>query len=234
MSDIETMRAVLEEPFPASKIKRRQGGRGQMFDYIAGEDVIRRLNDATGGCWDLAIKDITQQPMGTNTLVLAHVALTIPGMGTREHIGVQSVSDRGGEDLVKGAVTDALKKAATLFGVALHLYGDGDGDAEPSGPPPANRQQPPRRPAPQSPRQAPQQQAPPRQQQAAPAADDDEYPQSWSAFWPKVRALGLNNKRDLDAAIGRSADGLQPAELYGLVMESLVTEAIEGKGNARQ
>ncbi len=48
-------------------------------------------------------------------------------------MGVQKVSERGGEDLVKGAITDAMKKAATLFGVALELYGP-DYGAEPDAP----------------------------------------------------------------------------------------------------
>jgi hypothetical protein len=67
------------------------------------------------------------------------VALTIPGLGTREHIGVQAVEERGGEDLVKGAITDALKKAATLFGVGLELYGPDYEAGEVNDAPPRNR-----------------------------------------------------------------------------------------------
>jgi hypothetical protein len=90
---------------------------------VEGHSVIHRLNEATGNRWDLSVRAIDQMQIGTQTIVRAHVALSIPGLGTREHIGVQAVADRSGEDLVKGAITDALKKAATLFGVGLHLYG---------------------------------------------------------------------------------------------------------------
>jgi hypothetical protein len=46
-------------------------------------------------------------------------------VGTREHMGVQVVNaDSGGEDLWKGAISDALKKAASLFGVGRELYED--------------------------------------------------------------------------------------------------------------
>lgn len=116
--------AALTAPFPRDVIKQRQIGGGRMADYIPGEVVIRRLNEATGNDWSLTIKNIDERPFTGGTLVMAMVALTIPGLGTREHIGVQSVADRGGEDLIKGAVTDAIKKAATLFGVGLHLYDD--------------------------------------------------------------------------------------------------------------
>ncbi len=35
----------------------------------------------------------------------------------------RKVSVRGGEDMVKGAASDCLKKCATLFGVGIELYG---------------------------------------------------------------------------------------------------------------
>ena len=43
--------------------------------------------------------------------------LTIPELGSRSAIGVQALDDGGGEDLLKGAVSDSLKKCAQLFGV---------------------------------------------------------------------------------------------------------------------
>ncbi len=116
-----TLDAILEslaEPFPPAAIKRRQGGGGQSFSYIEGETCIRRLN-RVAGAWDFRIVRFETH----GELFLAIGELTIPGLGTRTGIGVQKVSERGGEDLVKGVSTDALKKAATLFGVALDLYG---------------------------------------------------------------------------------------------------------------
>lgn len=113
---------ILTRPFPASAIKQRAGGGGKMLDYVEGHTVIHRLNEATGNTWDMTIKSISRQDLGNGqSLLTAHVAITIPGLGTREHIGIQEV--RGGGDLVKGCVTDALKKCATLFGVGLELYG---------------------------------------------------------------------------------------------------------------
>lgn len=136
---------ILTRPFPASAIKQRAGGGGRMLDYVEGHTVIHRLNEATGNTWEMQVKAISRQDLGQGrALMTAHVALTLPGLGTREHIGIQEVSANAG-DLVKGAVTDALKKAATLFGVGLELYGP-DYEAGEAEAPPAPRQM---RPAPQ-------------------------------------------------------------------------------------
>lgn len=113
----------LGTPFPKTAIKTRRGGGGKDLSYVEGHTVIHRLNEATGNTWDLDVREITTLQLGNRIVLQARVALTIPGLGTREHIGVQEVNERGGEDLVKGVVTDALKKAATLFGVGLELYG---------------------------------------------------------------------------------------------------------------
>jgi hypothetical protein len=141
MSDNDRLRQALEAPFPDHAIKNRKGGGGSSFDYVEGFTIIRRLNEATGGTWDWAIRSFEFRPlpptkMGKDqSLVVVTGELTIPGLGTRAGVGVQKVSEDGGEDLVKGASTDALKKAATLFGVALDLYGpDYEGDLRP--PPP--------------------------------------------------------------------------------------------------
>ena len=114
--DLEKLRA----DFPANAIKQRAGGHGRMLSYVEGFTVIRRLNEACPE-WDFAIVREWQD----GPLLKAHVKLTIPGLGTREHVGVQVVNDRPGTEDVqaKGHITDALKKAATLFGVGLELYG---------------------------------------------------------------------------------------------------------------
>lgn len=109
----------LTAPFPPNAIKKREGARGKMLDYVEAFTVIRRLNEATNYNWDFKLTRLEWH----NDLLMATGELSLPGMGTRTGIGVQKVSERGGEDLVKGASSDSLKKAATLFGVALELYG---------------------------------------------------------------------------------------------------------------
>jgi hypothetical protein len=119
MSDTAEIIRKLQEPFPREAIKTRAGGGNTRLSYVEAHSVIRRLNAATGGHWDFAV--LREEREGD--LLKATCRLTIPGLGSREHVGVQKVSERGGEDLHKGAISDALKKAATLFGVGLELYG---------------------------------------------------------------------------------------------------------------
>jgi len=111
---------ILTRPFPPEAIKQREGGGRRKLSYVEAHTVIRRLNEATGFNWSFSVLKETQE----GDLLKAHVCLTIPGLGSREHVGVQKISANGGEDLHKGAISDGLKKAATLFGVGLELYGN--------------------------------------------------------------------------------------------------------------
>lgn len=118
MKDPATMLAELGKPFPQNAIKQRRGGGGKSLSYVETHTVIHRLNSATNG-WDFHVKDVQWR----NDILMVLGELTIHGLGTRSGFGVQQVVERAGEDLVKGAASDALKKCATLFGVALELYG---------------------------------------------------------------------------------------------------------------
>lgn len=113
---------ALGEPFPRSAVKQKPGGGGKRLDYVEGHTVIRRLN-ATAPGWDWIIRGMDWRA----DMLVVWGDLTIPGLGTRSGIGI---SENMKGDVVKGASTDALKKAATLFGVALELYGP-DYEAEP-------------------------------------------------------------------------------------------------------
>lgn len=131
--DIATITTALMRPFPQEAIKTRQGGGNTRLRYVEGHSIIHRLIDATGNHFDLRVLSLDQK----GDLLTALVELTIPGLGSRQHIGVQKISERGGEDLAKGAITDAMKKAATLFGVGLELYGPdyAEADATQAAPP---------------------------------------------------------------------------------------------------
>lgn len=123
---------ALTKPFPASAIKQRalkKGPNPPMASYVEGHTVIHRLNAATGNNWNFHITRLERE----GDLLMATGELEIPGHGVRTGMGVQKIHERGGEDLAKGVITDALKKAATLFGVGLELYGPDydDSEAEP-------------------------------------------------------------------------------------------------------
>lgn len=121
---------ALTAPLERHEIAQRKIGGGQMAWYMTAPAVLRRLIDATGNCFSVSVLETSESPSVNRDGVIvgrtmtARVALSIPGLGTREHLGVQTVDDRGGEDLVKGAITDGIKKAATLFGLALELQDD--------------------------------------------------------------------------------------------------------------
>ena len=132
----------LQRPFPRELIKQREGAHGKMLDYVGVEAVIRRLIEATGNHYDFHVdkieapmisyqkydKDTRSYVDAECTLYTAFVSLTIDGC-TRQHVG--TCRDDGNlDDGVKGAVSDGLKKAATLWGVALELYEDRGQEAQ--------------------------------------------------------------------------------------------------------
>jgi hypothetical protein len=127
---------ALSVPFPREALKTRRGD-GKALTYVEGHSIINRLNAATKNQWSFEIRSIDSAEVGldknNNPRLLWKVrgALTIPTCGTRESIGVQIASLGTGEDLIKGAVTDCIKKCATLFGVGIELYGpDYEDDGE--------------------------------------------------------------------------------------------------------
>ena len=110
---------ALTAPFGPDALEVRQGGGGRSFTYITTHAVINRLNRACKYQWDFRITD--QHFEGD--ILVCRGELTIPGLGTRAQVGVQKVAANGGEDLLKGAASDCLKKCASLFGVGIQLYG---------------------------------------------------------------------------------------------------------------
>ena len=121
----DTIGALLR-PFPNSKIKSRPGHNGLQLSYVEGHSVIQRLVEVFGLAWSFRV---LQHEIGNQQVIVLgelRVGDTVKqAFGgsdiTRARDGGQSISVA---DDLKSAATDALKKAATLLGVALHLYGD--------------------------------------------------------------------------------------------------------------
>lgn len=115
----QTLLNNLAAPF-GDIVQEREGPGGNMLPYIPVYAVIDRLN-LTAGEWSW---EITKSEWANTTLVVTG-RLTIPGLGSREGTGIQEmVSPAGkdmGADLLKGADSDALKRAALLFGVGIEL-----------------------------------------------------------------------------------------------------------------
>jgi hypothetical protein len=123
---MSTIRENLEAPFTKEQIKHRPGHFGQSLAYVEGHAVIRRLNEAFDGAWSFEL--VEHQIRQAEVLVVGK--LTCP-LGAKMAFGGSAITvnkDTGEVvsivDDLKAAATDALKKGATLLGVALHLYED--------------------------------------------------------------------------------------------------------------
>lgn len=119
-------RELLEKPFDPDQIKRREGNFGKTLDYVEGHSIIQRLNNAFEADWSFSILKHEVLQETDEVVVLGELSangIVKTQFGSsrrtraRENGEMVSLSD----DL-KAAATDALKKAATLLGVGLHLY----------------------------------------------------------------------------------------------------------------
>lgn len=113
----------LAEQFDIGAHKKvKKGGREQT--YIPWTDKVERFNQVLGQDWSFRI--IREGMTDTEAWVLGELTVTIDGVTTvRQQYGCESIT-RGQNaspvtDLFKIAGTDALSKAATLFGCGLYL-----------------------------------------------------------------------------------------------------------------
>lgn len=109
--------------FPTEAHKKvNKGGRDQT--YIPWTDKVERLNEVLGSDWSFRI--VREGMTETEAWVLAEIETTIDGVrSVRQHYGCEAIT-RGQAakpvtDLFKIAASDALSKAATLFGCGLYL-----------------------------------------------------------------------------------------------------------------
>ena len=127
----DSMLRDLSEPFP-SEVERTLKKGGASLTYIPISEVIARLNRIFGiNGWSSEIIKCERDALDPDFIV-AHVRLTARTDGewvitTHDGIGGQKIKRTKTGDIVdlgdefKGAVSDALKKAAQQFGVALYL-----------------------------------------------------------------------------------------------------------------
>lgn len=124
----------LLEPFPQSDVEHKQN-----MAYIAHDKIRLRVIEATDNHFDWVVgppdyrTDGVVRPrenkrtgeISIPPVMIVTGVLTIPGLGSRTGIGVQTLEAGSGEDMYKGAESDAFKRAAMSFGVALkQLYTD--------------------------------------------------------------------------------------------------------------
>ncbi len=130
--DSEKMR-LLTRPF--GDIKSRPGRNGQSISYVEAHSVVQRLNDALAGDWSFRV--LEREILDGEVIVLGE--LRAGEVVKQAFGGSEATKTRDGKivslaDDLKSAATDALKKAATLMGVALQLYGAEEPPVTPSAP----------------------------------------------------------------------------------------------------
>lgn len=129
-NEMQRLLAELSEPFPP-EVERELRKGGTSLTYIPVSEVITRLNRCFGVTgWSSEIVRCERDPLDPDFIV-AHVRLTVSSdalmFTTKDGFGGQKIKrNKQGEivdlgDEFKGAVSDALKKAAQQFGVALYL-----------------------------------------------------------------------------------------------------------------
>lgn len=116
---------ALSAPFP-KEVERQLNKGGATLTYIAVSEVIVRLNEVLGVFgWSYTIIECSRDTLDPDFLV-AHVSMTV-GDVTRDGVGGQKINRNKAAEILdlgddyKGAVSDALKKAAQSFGVGLYL-----------------------------------------------------------------------------------------------------------------
>jgi len=126
-------RELLEAAFPDHLIRTRPGTHGKALAYVEGPEYIRRLNAVFEADWSFEI--VEHSILDSEVVVLGK--LRANGVEKSAFGGSSITRNRDtGEsvslaDDLKAAATDALKKACSLCGIGLHLYGGDDHSAAP-------------------------------------------------------------------------------------------------------
>jgi recombination DNA repair RAD52 pathway protein len=130
---IKEMQNDFNEPFP-KEVERQLKQGGASLTYIPVSEVITRLNKVLGfDGWSYEIIKCERDALDPD-FVVAHVRLTVyPANGeqflivNKDGFGGQKIKRTKNGDIVdlgdemKGAVSDALKKAAQALGIGLYL-----------------------------------------------------------------------------------------------------------------
>jgi len=130
---IAQMQSEFNEPFP-KEVERQLKKGGASLTYIPVSEVISRLNKVLGfDGWSYEIVKCERDSLDPD-FIIAHVRMTVypPGgdnftIVSKDGFGGQKIKRTKNGDIVdlgdefKGAVSDALKKAAQALGVGLYL-----------------------------------------------------------------------------------------------------------------
>jgi hypothetical protein len=139
VSTTETMKK-LAEPFPDAVVKQKPGrGNSRPLSYISHALVTERLNDVDPGwSWRTVNEHVYFDAGNVPHCAGVTVEMTVNGVSRVEAGGPQRQDGFANE--IKNAYSDAIKRAAMRFGVALYIWDNlvdsqDDEDAQPAAPP---------------------------------------------------------------------------------------------------
>jgi hypothetical protein len=115
---------ILTRPFPPEQLRTRRGQNGKQFSYVEAHAVVTRLNEATDYEWGFEV--VKHEILADEVIVLGR--LVIDGIAKMAFGGSSVTRDSSGKEMsigddLKAATSDAIKKAASLFGCGLEMYG---------------------------------------------------------------------------------------------------------------
>jgi hypothetical protein len=103
----------LMKPFPPNRVRIRAGGGSTFLCYIDARDVMNRLDQVMGAeNWEDSYRE------GTGGRVFCRLSLNVDG----QWISKEDAAGESSFEAEKGAVSDALKRAAVKWGVGRYLY----------------------------------------------------------------------------------------------------------------
>ena len=117
MSSNKEILAALAAPFPPEVVKHRPGVGGKDLSWVDARTVAARLDEVLGvSGWDFAV-----EPVGETTNVVGILTARFPDgtVARRQDFGYET---GGSGESLKEASSDALRRCASLFGVARYLY----------------------------------------------------------------------------------------------------------------
>lgn len=117
----QKMQKILSTPFPATKVKKKPGPGGRSLDYISHGLITERLNGADPDwSWDVVTEHIYYDEQKRPHCAGVTIRLTVGGVTRIEAGGPQRQETLANE--LKNAYSDALKRGAMRFGVALSVW----------------------------------------------------------------------------------------------------------------
>ncbi|MEW6215893.1 MAG: Rad52/Rad22 family DNA repair protein [Nitrospirota bacterium] len=125
----EELKGVLYRKFSPEQIKQRKGKGGRSFDYLETASVIDRLNEAFKFKWKLAVTEMTATDAEIDCLITLTAFIDGEWVSKEQYGSQERDRKKDGSGYVntlgddkKAAVSDGLKKCATLFGIGHFLY----------------------------------------------------------------------------------------------------------------